>query len=55
MKNITASLKPFDTFVIFATTSSTITSSVTGFDLMVIPKSAAVACGLSIGNKVYMS
>ena len=49
---ITTLLKSFDTFVIIATTSSSITLSLTGTGLIVIPISAASACALSIGNKV---
>ena len=51
-KTTTTILKSFDTFVIIATTSSSITLSLTGFDLIVIPISTATAGGLSIGNKV---
>ena len=49
---ITTILKSFDTFVIIATTSSSITLSLTGIGLIVIPISTATACSLSIGNKV---
>ena len=49
-KTITIILKSFDTFVIIATTSSSITLSLTGIVLIVI--STASACALSIGNKV---
>ena len=51
-KTLTTILKSFDTFVIFATTSSSITLSLTGIGLIAIPISTATACGLSIGNKV---
>ena len=51
-KTITTILKSFDTFVIIATTSSSITLSLTGSGLIAIPLSTATACGLSIGNKV---
>ena len=53
-KLLTTLIKPFDTFVIIATTSSTFTVSVTGIGLKVIPTSAAVACGISTSNKAYM-
>ena len=36
----------------FATTSSSITLSLTGFGLIVIPISTGIACGLSVSNKV---
>ena len=49
---LTAKLKSIDTFVILATTSSSITLSLTGFGLIVIPISTGIACGLSVSNKV---
>ena len=51
-KTITTMLKSFDTFVIFATTSSSITLSLKGIGLIAIPISTASACALSISNKV---
>ena len=51
-KTLTTILKSFDTFVIIATTSSSIALSLTGIGLIAIPISTATACGLSIGNKV---
>ena len=51
-KTITTILKSFDTFVLIATTSSSINSSLTGIGLIAIPISTASACALSIGNKV---
>ena len=51
-RTITTILKSFDTFVIIATTSSSITLSLTGIGLIVIPISTATACRLSIGIKV---
>ena len=51
-KTITTVLKSFDTFVNIATTSSSITLSLTGISLIVIPISTATASGLSIGKKV---
>ena len=50
-KTIFTILKSFDTFVIIATTSSSISLSFTGIGLKAIPISTATACGLSIGNK----
>ena len=47
---LTTILKSFDTFVV--TTSSSITSSLKGFGLTVIPTSTATACGLTISNKI---
>ena len=51
-KTLCIIFKSVDTFVIIATTWSSITLSVTGIGLIVIPISPATACGLSIGNKV---
>ena len=51
-KTLTTILKSFDTFVNFATTSSSITLSLTAIGLIVIPISTASACDLSIGNEV---
>ena len=38
--------------VIITATSTSITLSVTGVGLIVLPISAGIACGLSLGNKV---
>ena len=51
-KTLTTILKSFDTFVGFATTSSSISLSVTGFGLIARPISTATACGSSIVKKV---
>ena len=45
-KTLTTILKSFDTFVIFTTTLSFYTLSLTGIDLIAIPRSTATACGL---------
>ena len=50
-KKLTTVLKPIDTFVIIATTSSSITLSLRGIGLIAIPISTATACGLTISNK----
>ena len=51
-KTITTILESFDTFAIFAKLSNSITLSLTGIGLNVIPITTASACALSIGNKV---
>ena len=51
-KNMTTILKLFDTFVNIATTSSSVSFSLTGVSLIAKPISTATACGLSISNKV---
>ena len=45
-------MKSFITFVIIATVSISLTLSVTGIGLTVIPISTGVTCGLKISNKV---
>ena len=51
-KTLTTILKSFDTIVIIATTSVSITLSLTEIGLIALPIPSATACGLSIGNKV---
>ena len=45
-------LESVDSIVIIGTTSTSITLSVTGIGLIVLPISAGIACGLSLGNKI---
>ena len=45
-------LESADCIVIIAATSTSITLSVTGIGLIVLPISAGIACGLSLGNKI---
>ena len=47
----TTILKSFDTFAIIATTSTSITLSLTGISFIAIPISTASACALLIDNK----
>ena len=49
---LTTILKLFDTIVIIAATSSSITLILTGIGLTAIPISSGIACGLTISNKV---
>ena len=51
-KTLTTKLKSFDTFVFIATTSSSITLTLTGIGLMVILISNGIASRLPIGIKV---
>ena len=51
-KTKTTIINSFGTFVFSATTSSSITLSLTGIGLIAIPKSTATAYGLSIGKTV---
>ena len=41
-----------DTIVIIGATSTSITLSISGLGLIVLPKSTEIACTLSLGNKV---
>ena len=45
-------LESVDSIVIIAATSTSIKLSVTGIGLLVLPISAGIACGISIGNKI---
>ena len=51
-KMLTTLLKSFDTFIIIARTSSSITLSPTGIGLIVTPISTCIACRLTISNKL---
>ena len=51
-KKLTTILKPIDTFVNIATTSSSFTLSLTGIGLRATVISSSIACGLTIGSKV---
>ena len=51
-KTLNTLLESVDSIVIIAATSTSITLSVTGVGLIIIPISASIACGLSLGNKV---
>ena len=44
-----------DSIVIIGATSTSITLSVTGIGLIVLPISAGVACGISLGNKTCIN
>ena len=51
-KTVNTILESVDSIVIIAATSTSITLSVTGIGLIVLPISAGIACGLSLGNKI---
>ena len=51
-KTLNTVLESIDGIVIIAATSTSITLSITGIGLIVIPISAGIACGLSLANKV---
>ena len=45
-------LESVDSIIIIAATSTSITLSITGIGLIIVPISTAIACGLSLSNKV---
>ena len=51
-KTLNTVLESVDSIVIIGATSTSITLSVTGVGLIILPISAGIACGLSLGNKV---
>ena len=51
-KTLNTVLESVDSIVIIAAMSTSITLSITGFGLIVLPISVGIACGLSLGNKV---
>ena len=51
-KTLNTILESVDSIVIIATTSTSITLSVTGVGLIILPISAGIACTLSLGNKI---
>ena len=50
-KTLNIVLESVDSIVIIGATSTSITLSVTGIGLIVLPISAGIACGISLGNK----
>ena len=51
-KTLNTILESVDSIVIIAATSTSITLSITGIGLIILPISAGIACTLSLGNKV---
>ena len=51
-KTLNTVLESVDSIVIIAATSTSITLSITGIRLIVLPISAGIACAISLGNKV---
>ena len=51
-KTLNTVLESVDSFVIIGATSTSITLSITGFGLTILPISAGIACTLSLGNKI---
>ena len=51
-KTLNTSLESVDSVVFIVATSTSITLSVTGIGLIVLPISAGIGCALSLGNKI---
>ena len=51
-KTLNTILESVDSIVIIGATSTSITLSITGIGLIVLPISAGIACGLSLSNKI---
>ena len=51
-KTLNTILESVDSIVIIGATSTSITLSITGLGLIILPISAGIACTLSLGNKV---
>ena len=51
-KTLNTILESVDSIVIIGATSTSITLSLTGIGLIILPISASIACGLSLGNKI---
>ena len=51
-KTLNTILESVDSIVIIAASSTSITLSITGIGLIILPISAGMACALSLGNKV---
>ena len=51
-KTLNTVLESVDSIVIIGATSTSITLSITGIGLIILPISAGIACTLSLGNKV---
>ena len=51
-KTLNTVLESVDSIVIIAATSTSITLSITGIGLIVLPISAGIACALSLGKKI---
>ena len=54
-KTLNTVLESVDSIVIIAATSTSITLSVTGVGLIILPISAGIVCTLSLGNKILQT
>ena len=51
-KTLNTVLESVDSIIIIGATSTSITLSIAGIGLIILPISAGIACGLSLGNKI---
>ena len=51
-KNLNTVLESVDSIIIIGATSTSITLSIIGVGLIILPISAGIACALSLGNKI---
>ena len=51
-KTLNTILESIDSIIIIGATSTSITLSITGVGLIILPISAGISCGLSLGNKI---
>ena len=51
-KTLNTILESVDSIIIIAATSTSITLSVTGVGLVILPMSVGIGCALSLGNKI---
>ena len=54
-KTLNTLLKSIDSLVFIGATSTSINLSNAGFELLVVPLAAGIACGLSLGKSFLMS
>ena len=52
-KTLNTKLESVDSIVIIGATSTSITLSITGMGLIILPISTGIACTLSLGNKLF--
>ena len=52
-KTLNTVLESVDSIVIIGATSTSLTLSITGVGMIILPISAGIACTLSLGNKVF--
>ena len=54
-KKLNTALESVNSIIIIGATSTSITLSITGVGLIILPTSVGIACGLSLGNKIIIN